>query len=286
MGKERFDFICSLGSSCLCATSLRDAGLRLSSGPFDWLLGPGMKDRVELVVRDFEGWLEPGDLVFAGNPEKFVHDTYINRRTGYTFPHDFDIGKPFDEGFPAVREKYMRRIARFYERVRSSRRVLLVWLENPMTDDRPTDEDVRASLAALAAKFPGVSVELLVVDRAPDDSASGSLERRDGHWRATCPYRRTATEKGENVRPWDVDTRPIMALLSNFAAADYRSEDDRRAHREDVRRQRYEAFGASSALGYAVAKFQVKVCKLLLNRLRRRGVNIRRVFEVQIGGMK
>jgi hypothetical protein len=49
------------------------------------------------------------------------------------------------------------------------------------------------SLAALAAKFPGVSVELLVVDRAPDDSASGSLERRDGYWRATCPYRRTAT---------------------------------------------------------------------------------------------
>ena len=55
MKKERFDFICSLGSSCLCATSLRDAGLRLSSGPFDWLLGPGMKARVDLIVRDFEG---------------------------------------------------------------------------------------------------------------------------------------------------------------------------------------------------------------------------------------
>ena len=286
MKKERFDFICSLGSSCLCATSLRDAGLRLSSGPFDWLLGPGMRDRVELVARDFEGWLEPGDFEFLGNPNKFEHDSYRNVKTGYKFSHDFDIGKPFEESFPAVREKYLRRIARFYERVRASRRVLLVWLENPMTDDRPTDEDVRASLGALAAKFPGVSVELLVVDRAPDDSASGSLERRDGYWRATCPYRRTATEKGEDVRPWDVDTHPIMALLSNFAAADYRSADDRRAHSADDRRRKYAVLGARSALGYAVAKLQVKLCKLMLNRLRRRGADVRRIFEVQFGGWR
>ena len=286
MRKERFDFICSIGSSCLCATSLRDAGLRLSSGPFDWLLGPGMKDRVDLIVRDFEGWLEQGDFEFLGNPNKFSHDSYRNRKTGYKFSHDFDIGKPLEESFPAVREKYMRRIARFYERVRASRRVLLVWLENPIDDDRPTDEDVAASLAALAAKFPGVSVELLVVDRAPDDSGSEGIVRRGGYWRATCPYRRKATEKGESVRPWDVDTHPIMALLSNFETRDYRSADGRRAHGEDSRRQKYATFGARSALGYAVAKLQVKVCKLLLNRLRRRGVDIRRVFEVQIGGMK
>ena len=286
MRKERFDFVCSIGSSCLCATSLRDAGLRLSSGPFDWLLGPGMKARVDLIVRDFEGWLEPGDFEFLGNPNKFEHDSYRNRKTGYKFSHDFEIGTPFEVSFPAVREQYMRRIARFYARVRASRRVLLVWLENPVEDDRPTDDDVAASVAALAAKFPGVKVELLVVDRAPDDSGSDGIVRRDGYWRATCPYRRKATEPGKDVRPWDVDTHPIMALLSNFETSDYRSEAARRDHDADSRRQKYAALGVSSALGYAVAKLQVKVCKLLLNRLRRRGVDIRRVFEVQIGGRR
>ena len=286
MRKERFDFVCSIGSSCLCATSLRDSGLRLSSGPFDWLLGPGMKARVDLIVRDFEGWLEPGDFEFLGNPNKFEHDSYRNRKTGYKFSHDFEIGTPFEVSFPAVREKYMRRIARFYESVRASRRVLLVWLENPVEDDRPTDEDVAASVAALAAKFPGVKVELLVVDRAPDDSGSDGIVRRDGYWRATCPYRRKATEPGKDVRPWDVDTHPIMALLSNFETSDYRSEAARRDHDADSRRQKYAALGVSSALGYAVAKLQVKVCKLLLNRLRRRGVDIRRVFEVPIGGRR
>ena len=61
MKKERFDFICSLGSSCLCATSLREAGLRLSSGPFDWLLGPSLKFRVDMVANDFAGWFERED---------------------------------------------------------------------------------------------------------------------------------------------------------------------------------------------------------------------------------
>ena len=85
MKKERFDYVCSLGSSCLCATSLRDAGLRLSSGPFDWLLGPSLKSRVDLVANDFAGWLEPGDFEFLGNPEKF------SNRIGYS--HDWHMFK-------------------------------------------------------------------------------------------------------------------------------------------------------------------------------------------------
>ena len=286
MRKERFDFICSLGSSCLCATSLRDAGLRLSSGPFDWLLGPSLRHRVELIANDFDGWFEKGDFQFLGNPNKFAHDSYKNTKTGYKFAHDFEIGVSFDVGYPAVRAKYNRRIARFYERTRASKRVLFVWLENPVENDRPTDADISESLAVLAAKFPGVKVELLVVDRAPDDSRVGSVVRGDGYWRATCPYRRKSTEPGKDVRPWDIDTHPIMALMSNFEAVDYRNASDRRAHEAEDRRAKYAAFGAHTMLGYAVAKLQVKVCKLLLNRLRRRGVDIRRTFEVQIGGMK
>lgn len=286
MKKERFDFVCSVGSSCLCATSLRDAGLRLSSGPFDWLLGPSLKDRVELIANDFAGWFERDDFEFLGNPEKFDHDSYMNRRTGYKFAHDFEIGKPFEKSFPEVRDKYARRIERFYGLIRASRRVLLVWLENPVDDDRPSDEDVAASLETLKRKFPGVKVEILVVDRAPDDTPGGELERRDGYWRALCPYRRKATDMRGTVRPWDVDTRPIQSLLSNFETRDYRSAVARRGHDVASRRAKYAYFGARGPVGYAISRLQVKVCKLLLNRLRRKGVDMRHVFEVQIGAWK
>ena len=216
MKKESFDFVCSLGSSCLCATALRDAGLRFSSGPFDWLYGPPLKNRVDTVVGDFAGWFESEDFEFVGNPEKFEHDSYANRRTGYTFPHEFDLGRPFAESYPGVRAKYDRRIARFYERIRASRRVLFVWLENPLVDDRPSDDEVAASHKALSEKFPGVQVELLVVDRAPDDAGVHGLVRHDGYWRATCPYRRNATEPGKEARYWNVNTRPVLELLSDF----------------------------------------------------------------------
>ena len=283
MKKERFDYICSIGSSCLCAQTLGTAGLRLSSGPFDWLLGPSLKGRVDVIVSDFAGWMEPGDFKFLGNPRNLIHDSYLNTRTGFKFPHEFEPGQPFEKCWPGVREKYERRIARFYERIRSSKRVLLVWLENPVECDRPTDDEVRASVEALAAKFPGVKVELLVVDRAPDDVVSGAFVRGDGYWRISCGYRKKATEPGKDVRPWDIDTHPIARVLSVFETSDYRSAEERRRHMATERGLRYAIYGAKGAVGFAIARLQVKVCKLLMNRLRRKGADIRRIFEVQIG---
>ena len=286
MKKERFDYVCSLGSSCLCAQSLDAAGLRLSSGPFDWLLGPSLAERVDTIVEDFSGWLEPGDFKCLGNPNKFTHDSYLNTRTGFKFPHDFALDVPFERSWPEVREKYLRRIARFYERIRSSRRVLFVWLENPVAADRPSDDEVWRSVKSLAAKFPGVKVELLVVDRAPDDESTGALRRGDGFWRISCGYRKKSTEPGKDVRPWDIDTHPIERILAFFETADYRSAEERRRHRAAERAQKYSIYGAKNALGYALARIQVRICKLLLNKLRRRGAVMRRLFEVQFEGCR
>ena len=206
MKKERFDYICSLGASCLCAVSLRDAGLRLSSGPFDWLLGPSLKSRVDLVANDFAGWFEPGDFEFLGNPETFFNDRYMNRRTGYKFVHDFEIGKPFEEAFPAVREKYERRIARFYERIRSSRRVLFVWMESPVEDGtRPTDGEVEEAIEKLSSKFRGLSIEMLVVDRLGGGDRECGIARKNGFWRSACEYRPKAVATGVTNPAWDVD---------------------------------------------------------------------------------
>lgn len=286
MKKERFDYVCSLGSSCLCAQSLDDAGLRLSSGPFDWLAGPSLKARADAVVNEFDGWLEPGDFKFLGNPNHFVHDSYLNTKTGFKFPHDFAPGEPFEKSWPEVLEKYKRRIARFYERIRASRRVLFVWLENPVLADQPSDEEVRQSVEAIAAKFPGVKTELLVVDRAPDDESTGAFKRGEGYWRISCGYRKKSTEPGKDVRPWDIDTHPIAKILTLFETADYRSAAERKRHRAADRAVRYSIYGAKNVFGYALARIQVRICKLLLNRLRRRGAVMRRLFEVQFEGWK
>lgn len=60
---------------------------------------------------------------------------------------------PFDESYPAVKEKYDRRIGRLYASIRRSKRVLLVWLENPTDDDRPSDAEVQEARRDLARSW-------------------------------------------------------------------------------------------------------------------------------------
>lgn len=277
----RYDYICSLGSSCLCASSLREAGLRLSSGPFDWMLGPSLLGRVQTIASDFRGWLEPADLECLGDPNNFNHDSYLNRRTGYKFSHDFERGVPLEQALVPVREKYARRIARFYAAVRASRRVLFVWLENPMFDDRPSSDDVVQCRRLLAEKFPGVEIDLLIVDRAADNEASGKIVRDEGVWRVSCGYRTHEDRRGE-ARPWDIDTHPILDVLSRFSVTDSRSSAERRRRRAQERAAKRAVYGAHGLLGYVVSRVQTKVCKFLLNGLRRRGANLRVLFDAQM----
>lgn len=273
--REKFDFVCSLGAACLCAESLRDAGLRLSSGPFDWVSGGTLADRVGLVVRDFDGWFEADDLEPIGDPNHFGHDGYRNRRTGFSYPHDFTSGVPFAEDYPSVREKYSRRVARFLDCVRTSHRVLFVWIADALLDTALSDGEVVAALSDLRRRFPETGIEMLVVDRAEDGAASGALVRHDGYWRVACGYRRKATS-GE--RPWDIELGPILRVLSNFHAEDYRSAEERCGYKL-LRRNRQEAlYGKRGRIGRFAVRLEIKLCKHFMKRLKRRGVDMQGAF--------
>lgn len=287
MKRERFDYICSLGSSCLCATALREAGLRLSSGPFDWLMGTSLPFRADLIAHDFVGWLEVDDFERIAGDGHFTTIPYRNRKTGFKHIHDFAQGRPFAETYPEVREKYRRRIARFFAQVRSSRRVLFVWVENPVENERLSDADIVRARETLTEKFPGVGIEFLVIDRAANGVERGRLGRTAYGWRVSCDYRRKAAPgEGAVTRPWDIDTRPILAVLANFETSDYRDTALRGRYAASRREAAFALYGARTVFGYAVARLKVKVCKLLLNRLRRKGADMRRLFECQLGGVR
>lgn len=277
----KYDYICSIGSSCLCAIVLREARLRLASGPFDWVTDGSFGSRIDFLVNDFAGWFEARDLEKVGNPNKFDHDSYRNLATGFLFPHEFEPGRPFDEEYASIRAKYDRRISRMYRSIGAADRVLFVWIENPVDTDRPSEEDVVAARKRLMEKFPGTAVDFLVIDRAGDDAATGEMVRGDGWYRVSCGYRRKAQEDGA-VRPWDVELGPILSVLSQFSVADNRSAAERNRYSEAKRRAQYTLLGVDGPVGAFVVKMQIKICKLLMNRLRRRGVPLRRVFETQL----
>ena len=104
--------IISLGYFCSIATELERYGLRDRSFPFDWLISDfegvisAIENRFE-DLWDYEYWAQSAD----------ERGYYKHTKFGFEFYHDFDGFRPLREQLPAVKEKYDRRIARFYRTI-------------------------------------------------------------------------------------------------------------------------------------------------------------------------
>ncbi len=162
-----YDFVCSIGCDCGCAWHLIKNRLRMASYPLDWVgtWYVGIAGVAELVAQDFDGFLKLENLRKEPNPPRgpkddHEHDYYHDPVVGVDFAHDFPIGMPLEEAYPAVCEKYRRRIDRFYRSVRESRRTLLVywtWLDHPERDV------IMKAAETFRTKFPEVRIDLLVM---------------------------------------------------------------------------------------------------------------------------
>ena len=125
--------------------------MRHASGPLDWLRGPSAPRMMELVMRDFAGFMQQENMCFSGPGEANDHfDRYIDKANGISFMHDFPAGVALSESYPAVKAKYERRIERFLREVRSVNRVLLVYLT---FTTQYRDEDLTESFRRLRQHY-------------------------------------------------------------------------------------------------------------------------------------
>ena len=132
--KQKYDIIYSIGHDCACSMYLNKHKLRVVSGPLDWLTSVPAAQRFDILLNDFDNFMNIDDFEFVEkNPNIFNDDKcdyYKNKRTGFYFYHDFATGVPLEKTFPDVAEKYARRIKRFYENLSKHERVLLVWFSH------------------------------------------------------------------------------------------------------------------------------------------------------------
>lgn len=244
--KSRYDLIVSLGAACSCTQALRRAGLQFASMPLDWVLC-GFDRRVDLVCNGFRDFLNLEDLRSVSLPgweARAALDARVeNVRTGMLFLHDFRANIPLAAQLPDVAAKYERRISRFYRMVRTSKRVLFVWLMTPL--DKPL-EDVRlvAARDRLAQCFPSVSVELLNFEL----TAGVPLRR--------CKRRQVSenvSSVGFDYKTYDHPPFPnsveepllVRYLRWHYAAVDYRTPEQRAENRRNRNAARYRKYGAT-----------------------------------------
>ena len=197
MLSARYDFVCSIGSDCGCAGHLVRNRLRRASYPLDWVgtWYKGIVGVARIVESDFAGFLMLENLRREPNPPRAAqddhdHDYYHDVGLSVDFAHDFPVDIPVDKAYPQVREKYERRISRFYRSVDDSNRTLFVYWT---WRDSPSPDDILRATAIFRTKFPERRIDLLVMRNAdrPDIAArtigdgvflvDGPFHPADGH---------------------------------------------------------------------------------------------------------
>ena len=156
---------------------LQKQGLRISSGPFDWLTNVNdIKDRLKIILNDFDNFLNLEDLKFLPKDPNVFNDEacdyYENLRNGFYYYHDFHKNVPLEEAFPQVKEKYDRRIRRFMYNLKTKKKVLLVWFSHIPT----ADEAIIPLCEQICQKY-GKQIDFLIIEN-DDSKADDAIEKK------------------------------------------------------------------------------------------------------------
>lgn len=163
---DEYDFIFGIGAACSCSETLRKCGLQFQSYPLDWLYRGNLKTRIDLIVNDFQDFINKEDLVKSGEREHPLPcDIYTNIRNKIVFNHDFALHKNLDDTYPGVKEKYDRRIKRLYENIEKSNKILVVYVQTPTmrTKIKKIKRCIKENLPNLQEKFPNKDIKFLYI---------------------------------------------------------------------------------------------------------------------------
>lgn len=110
-----YQHVISLGHFCSVAQELERLHLRSFSGPFDWIISD-FSGVMALIDDGFADFLTPAYLC----PHQTLPHIIRNQKYGISFYHDFTSGPPISEQLPMIKDKYERRIVRFYKAIKEA----------------------------------------------------------------------------------------------------------------------------------------------------------------------
>ena len=104
----------SLGYYCDVAKDLEELGLRSASAPFDWVISD-LRGVILAIDNNFNDFMNLELLSQSINDRSHYFDPVYN----VFFFHDFSKYKSLEAQYVYVKEKYERRIKRFYEKIQT-----------------------------------------------------------------------------------------------------------------------------------------------------------------------
>lgn len=179
---EYYDMIISLGERCSTAMALRDLNLTAETMPFDWTGNydetksgqGGFSKKVELICENFKDFINLEDLENCGPClHDEAHFVVVNHNNGLRWAHDFPADRTLENGYSEVKKKYDRRIARFYDGIRGSKKILFVFFAFSTGYENVY---LLQQHSKLQIKFPDTEIDLLCLMQDPHCDAKAYEE--------------------------------------------------------------------------------------------------------------
>ncbi len=264
---KKYDLIFSVGRVCACSQALRRAGLQLLSLPWDWVTinpippGPDILIRMHIMESGFSDWMQKEDMAFLKTNVGSGKDAYKNVRYKTAYVHDFPCGVPLDESYPAVKEKYDRRVARFTRLIAEAKtRVLAVYMDTPVVPNT----DVATCMEAhkrLQALYPHVKVDFLMISlelgRRFEDRIVEELA--DGFTHVSFDFKDYRPNQPKHA----VDIAQCAEAMKDLASVrDYRTPAEIKAMKERTRMRKMQECGAKNAWDYFLIRRRRDLARL------------------------
>ncbi|QGQ94908.1 peptidase [Paenibacillus psychroresistens] len=136
--KGNYDAIISLGDLCLPSLQLEKNDLRTYAGVLDWMGSPNLSDVNRLLKNRFIGFMELPYMRIGGYADEgrlWVKDEVYNIVSNHDFYADQNTLTHLAT-YPEVREKFDRRIKRFFQQAATCRKILFIRTEGDLEEAR------------------------------------------------------------------------------------------------------------------------------------------------------
>jgi len=135
-----YDAIINLGGNCQVAYQLKINGLRNYSLPFDYWNTP-FNSLYLLLERRFTHFFDKNQFMLVTTE----HETYIlQKEYGVIMRHDFQLNQHFLDDYDIFKEKFERRIERFFKEIETHNKILFI--RNRITKQQAQQLDVLLDL--------------------------------------------------------------------------------------------------------------------------------------------
>ena len=213
-GKLKYDLVFGIGEACSCTQALRTSGLQYTSYPLDWLFGSDFNGRVDILISDFNRFIEQEDLQYSYSERSISCDAYLNNKTQITFNHDFPAKVPLEESYPMVAEKYQRRINRLLNNIKNANSMLVVYIETPNNENHTSDKDIICGWKKIQKKYSDKKIDLLYFMN--DTTLSTKNIKKENITTNITKIKANYKSQLPNVLPYVVDNDVLKSALKQY----------------------------------------------------------------------